>query len=204
MMQKFISLNGLVAPSAGTVRFEGRDVTGLKPNRICRLGVGRTFQVVRTFARMSVLENVLVGAYSAHGTENAAWDGAREAVARVGLERIAQRAAGGLTNKELRLLELARALAGRPILLLMDEPLAGLGARETDDIIALTRALPAAGVTVMIIEHTMHAMVNTVDRFVVLDHGQLLMQGPPAEVTRDPRVVEAYLGRKWAATYAAS
>jgi branched-chain amino acid transport system permease protein len=200
----FNLLNGLVPPSAGTVRFAGHDVTGLKPNRICKQGMGRTFQVVRTFPRMSVLENVLVGAYVAHGTEAEARAGAREAVERVGLAPIAHALAGGLTNKELRLLELARALAGRPKLLLMDEPLAGLGATETEEIIGLVRTLPAAGVTVVIIEHTMHAMVNTVDRFVVLDHGRLLTQGPPAEVTRDQRVVEAYLGRKWAAAYAAA
>ena len=200
----FNLLNGLVPPSAGAVRFEGQDITGLKPNRICRLGVGRTFQVVRTFARMSVLENVVVGAYAAHATEAGAQAGAAEAVARVGLWGVAHRRADQLTNKELRLLELARALAGQPRLLLMDEPLAGLGAAETEEIIALTRSLPAAGVTVVVIEHTMHAMVNLVDRFVVLDHGEKLMEGPPAIVTRDPRVVEAYLGRKWAAANAAA
>ncbi len=199
----FNLLNGLVPPSAGTVRFDGHDITGFKPNRICKAGIGRTFQVVRTFARMSVLENVVVGAYAAHDTEAAAWAGARGAVERVGLSAAMDCVAGSLSNKELRLLELARALAGQPRLVLMDEPLAGLGAGETDEIIALTRALPADGVTVVIIEHTMSAMVNTVDRFVVLDHGQLLVEGKPEAVTRDPRVIEAYLGRKWAASYAA-
>ncbi len=200
----FNLLNGLVPPSAGRVRFDGADITGLKPNRICHAGVGRTFQVVRTFPRMSVAENVVVSAYAAHDGDDAAWAGARAAIARVGLAASAETAAGSLTNKELRLLELARALAGRPKLVLMDEPLAGLGASETQEIIALTRALPGDGITVVIIEHTMHAMVNTVDRFVVLDHGQLLTEGEPEAVMRDPRVVEAYLGRKWAATYAAT
>ena len=199
----FNLLNGLVPPDAGTVRFEGRDLTGLKPNRICRAGVGRTFQVVRAFPRMSVLENVVVGAYVAHDTEEAAWAGAREAIGRVGMRVDPGTVAGSLSNKDLRMLELARALASKPRLLLMDEPLAGLGAAETQEIIAVIRALPATGVTVVIIEHTMHAMINTVDRFVVLDHGQLLTQGAPSEVTKDPRVIEAYLGRKWAAAYAA-
>jgi ABC-type sugar transport system ATPase subunit len=111
---------------------------------------------------------------------------------------------GDDSGRELRLLELARALAGKPRLLLLDEPLAGLGSTETQEMIALIRSLPSRGVTVVIIEHTMHAMVSTVDRFVVLDHGALLTSGSPMEVTRDPRVIEAYLGRKWAGINAAA
>jgi ABC-type branched-subunit amino acid transport system ATPase component/ABC-type branched-subunit amino acid transport system permease subunit len=200
----FNLLNGLVRPDAGTVRFRGNDITGLKPNQICRAGIGRTFQVVRTFPRMSVLENVVVGAYVSHHTEDLAWRAAQHAVDRVGLMGRAEVVASALTNKELRLMELARALASEPKLVLMDEPLAGLGTSETREVIALVRALPASGVTVVIIEHTMQAMVTTVDNFVVLDHGQLLTEGPPAEVTRNPLVIEAYLGRKWAMRNVAS
>ena len=200
----FNLLNGLVKPDAGEVVFEGQQITGLRPNRVCRMRIGRTFQVVRAFPRMTVLENVVVGAYVAHPGDDQAWQAAEETVARVGLASRANVRAGNLTNKELRLMELARALAGKPKLLLMDEPLAGLGASETRELIQLTKVLPSFGVTVLIIEHTMHAMVNTVDRFIVLDHGELLTEGPPAEVTKDPRVVEAYLGRKWALANAAA
>jgi ABC-type branched-subunit amino acid transport system ATPase component/ABC-type branched-subunit amino acid transport system permease subunit len=200
----FNLLNGLVKPDEGSVRFHGKDITSLKPNQVCRAGIGRTFQVVRTFPRMSVLENVVVGAYVSHATEDLAWRAARHAVDRVGMTARAEVVASALTNKELRLMELARALASEPKLVLMDEPLAGLGASETREVIALVRALPSSGVTVVIIEHTMHAMVTTVDSFVVLDHGQLLTEGPPAEVTRNPQVIEAYLGHKWAMKNVAS
>ncbi|MGG5822338.1 ABC transporter permease subunit [Falsiroseomonas sp. HW251] len=199
----FNMLNGIVVPSAGELRFEGRSLVGLRPNAICRLGVGRTFQVARAFARMTILENVLVGAFVAHATDAAARQAARRALAQVGLEDKAEAIAGDLTTRDLRLMELARALAGGPRLLLLDEPLAGLGAAETDELIAVVRRLPAAGVTVVIIEHTMHAMVGLVDRFVVLDQGRLLAEGPPAQVTRQPEVIEAYLGRKWALSHAA-
>src|SRR5262249_10322458 len=122
----FNLLNGFLARDSGTVMLAAHDLSGLKPNRICRLGVGRTFQVVRSFARMSVVNNVVVGAYAANPTDHAAQEAARDALAQVGLLARAEAVAGSLTNKELRLMELARALAGRPRLLLMDEPLAGL------------------------------------------------------------------------------
>ena len=199
----FYLLNGIVRPNAGEVLFEGQRIDALKPNQICRLGVARTFQVVRPFRRMSVLENVVVGAYVAHASEDEAWAAAAEALAQVGLSERGQTLAGGLTNKELRLMELARALAGRPKLVLMDEPLAGLGATETKDIIAVINSLRESGISVVIIEHTMHAMVSVVDRFVVLDQGKFLVEGRPAVVTQDKRVIEAYLGRKWALANAA-
>jgi branched-chain amino acid transport system permease protein len=198
----FNLLNGLVQPDSGEVVVAGRNTTGLKPNRICRRGVGRTFQVVRSFPRMTVLQNVLVGAYVRAVSDDGAWDLAREAVSNVGLGSRAQALAGTLTNKELRLMELARALATVPQLMLLDEPLAGLGAGETQELISLVATLPARGVTVLIIEHTMHAMVMLVDRMIVLDHGRFLKEGKPAEVTRDAEVIAAYLGPKWAKKHA--
>ncbi len=198
----FNLLNGFLRPSAGSIAFAGHALVGLKPNRICRLGIGRTFQVARAFARMTVLQNVVVGAYVRAADDKAARAIAEEALARVGLLTRAYAAAGGLSNKELRLMELARALAGRPRLLLMDEPLAGLGAAEVEDMLAVVRSLPPSGTTVVIIEHTMRAMVRLAERFVVLNHGRVLAAGRPSEVTADEAVVEAYLGARWMASHA--
>ena len=199
----FNLLNGFTQPDRGHVRFQGHDVIGLKPNRICRLGVGRTFQVVRTFARMSVLQNVVVGALVATRSDHEALALARDALERVGLSACADELASTLSNQELRLMELARALASKPRLLLMDETLAGLGRQEVEDMIGVIRLLAQAGTTVVIIDHTMHAMVRLADELLVLDHGRVLDRGAPAQVTRNPAVIEAYLGKKWVTVGAA-
>jgi ABC-type branched-subunit amino acid transport system ATPase component/ABC-type branched-subunit amino acid transport system permease subunit len=193
----FNLLNGFLRPDAGAILLDGAPVVGRKPNRICRAGVGRTFQVVRPFPRMTVADNVVVGAFVHARTDAVARAAAAEALAHVGLASHAHIVAGALSTKHHRLMELARALAGRPKVLLLDETLAGLGAPEIEEMIAVIRRLAAAGTTIVIIEHTMGAMVRLVDRFVVLDHGAVLAEGTPAEITRDQRVIEAYLGKKW-------
>jgi branched-chain amino acid transport system permease protein len=195
----FNILNGFLPPDDGKVAFAGRELTGLKPNRICRLGVGRTFQVVRAFPRMSVLNNVVVGAYATTTSDGEAFAAANKALTQVGLIERSDAIAARLTNKELRLMELARALAGRPRLLLMDEPLAGLASQEIESLLTVIRSLAAERVTVVIIEHTMRAMVRLAERFVVLDHGRVLATGKPGEIVNDQSVIEAYLGQKWAA-----
>jgi ABC-type branched-subunit amino acid transport system ATPase component/ABC-type branched-subunit amino acid transport system permease subunit len=195
----FNVLNGVLAADEGSAILGGQSMLGRKVHQVCRMGVGRTFQVVRSFPRLPLLDNVVVGAYGAGLSDKAAVEAAVRALARVGLHRQAGTFAGQLTNKELRLMELARALAGGPRLLLLDETLAGLGRDECDEVLDALQRLRDDGVTIAIIEHTMHAMMRIADRFVVLDHGAVLASGVPREVVENHAVIEAYLGKKWLA-----
>ena len=195
----FNVLNGVLPADSGSAELAGRPMLGRKTFEVCRMGVGRTFQVVRSFPRLPVLDNVIVGAYGAGLSDRDAIIATVRALHDVGLQDQASVAAGQLTNKQLRLMELARALAGHPRLLLLDETLAGLGREECDSVLHVLARLREQGVTICIIEHTMHAMMRLADRFVVLDHGRVLATGLPRAVVEDASVIEAYLGKKWLA-----
>jgi branched-chain amino acid transport system permease protein len=186
-------VNGLVTPDGGTVRFSGRDVTRLPAHARARLGMGRTFQVTRPLQRCTVDRNVRI---STLGDRRGAQTASR-ALRAVGLHPRAAVGASDLDVGELRRLELARALAGRPAVLLVDEILAGLSSDQVDDIVDLLRAIADHGVAVVIIEHTMSAMLRLADRLIMLDAGTVITSGRPGDVVNDRRVVEAYLGSKW-------
>jgi branched-chain amino acid transport system ATP-binding protein len=190
----FHLITGFHRPDQGSVMAYGREIVGLKPHDICAHGVARTFQVAKPFGAMTVLANVMTGAFLRDRSLVAARDKAREVIEFVGLDAKEQTAAKDLTTIDQRRLEMARALATQPRLLLLDEVMAGLNPAEIDQAVGLIGKLSQRGLTIVIVEHVMRAIMAVARRIVVLDHGQKIAEGTPKEIVENPEVVRAYLG----------
>jgi branched-chain amino acid transport system ATP-binding protein len=190
----FAAIAGFHAPDAGRVAFEGKDITGLAPHRICAAGMVRTFQITQPFAKISVRENIMVGAYF-HTADRKLAEREAEAVAgMVGMTGQLDQMGADLTVAGRKRLELARALATGPRLLLLDEVMAGLNPTEITEIVQVIRAIRDSGVTILLIEHVMQAVTSLAERVYVLNQGRMIAEGTPAAIADNPEVIEAYLG----------
>jgi branched-chain amino acid transport system ATP-binding protein len=190
----FASIAGFHKIDAGRVTFMGQDITGAPVHQIARRGMVRTFQVTQPFAKLSVHENIAVGAYQKHPERREAWEHARRVAEQVGMGALLEQPASDLTVAGRKRLELARTLATGPKLLLLDEVMAGLNPSEIVEIIAIIQKIRAGGVTVLLIEHVMQAVMSLSEHIYVLSYGKIIADGAPREVVNNPAVVEAYLG----------
>jgi branched-chain amino acid transport system ATP-binding protein len=200
----FNCLTGDVSPTSGEVLLDDRDITRLPPEERARLGLARTFQVPETFEQMTVLENVMIGAFLRTAHTGEAMDRAREVIEDVGLGAFAGAPARSLGTPGRKRLEIARALATRPKVLLLDEAMAGLMPADIQRAIALIRKIHAAGITIIIVEHIIEVIVSLAKQVIVLHQGRAIANGTPAEITRNPEVIEAYLGKRRAGLPSAS
>jgi branched-chain amino acid transport system ATP-binding protein len=192
----FNLITGFVQPSSGQIRLEGQSVVGLRPHAVTRRGIARTFQIVKPFPGLTVKENVTLAAFLRHPVRQDAEAAALEVLERLGLSARAGDLASQLTLMDQKRLELAKALGTGPRLLLLDEPMGGLNPSEVDLASSLVESIRRTGVTIILVEHVMKAIMRISDRVVVVNQGEKLAEGPPAQVVRDPAVLAAYFGRR--------
>lgn len=192
----FAMLAGFLPPTSGEILFQGKRINEMKPHQVCKLGLTRTFQIVQPFPDMTALENIMVGAYVRHQNTTDAKRKSIEVLERVNLSHKADTLGKDLTLIELKRLEIGKALSTEPSLLLLDEVAAGLKDAEVDNILMLVRQLNKEGITFLIVEHLMKVIMNLSQRIIVLDFGEMIAQGTPQEISKNPAVLAAYLGKE--------